>query len=61
MERKKLRRSTLLFCFILIAIIIFPIFSANWNFSFDEKSDPEFNEELEQHYEQLFFWNETIN
>ena len=43
MERKKLRRSTLLFCFILITIIVLPIFFANWNFNFDEqKSDPEF-------------------
>ena len=42
-EREKLRRSTLLFCFILIAIIVSPLFLVIWNFGIDEQSsDPEF-------------------
>jgi len=42
-EREKLKRSTLLFCFILIAIIVSPLFLVIWNFDIDEQnSDPEF-------------------
>jgi hypothetical protein len=42
-EREKLKRSTLLFCFILIVIIVSPLFLVIWNFGIDEqKSDPEF-------------------
>ncbi|MHC3129200.1 MAG: hypothetical protein IBV52_03890 [Candidatus Bathyarchaeota archaeon] len=42
-EREKLRRSTLLFCFILIAIIVSPLFLVIWNFGITEQcSDPEF-------------------
>ena len=42
-ERKKLRRGTLLFCFILIALIVSPLFLVIWNFGIDEqKSEPEF-------------------
>jgi hypothetical protein len=36
-ERKKLRRSTLLFCFILIIIIGLPLFLVIWNFGIDEQ------------------------
>lgn len=42
-EKEKLKRSTLLFCFILIAIIVSPLFLVIWNFGIDEQnSDPEF-------------------
>ena len=42
-ERKKLKRGTLLFCFILIVIIVSPLFLVIWNFGTDEqKSEPEF-------------------
>jgi len=42
-ERKKLKRSTLLFCFILIVIIVSPLFLVIWNFGIDkQKSKPEF-------------------
>jgi hypothetical protein len=42
-ERKKLKRSTLLFCFILIALIVSPLFLVLFNFGIDEqKSEPKF-------------------
>ena len=42
-ERKKLKRSTLLFCFILIVIIVSPLFLVVLSVGIDEqKSEPEF-------------------
>ncbi len=42
-ERKKLRHSTLLFCFILIAIIVLPLFLVALNVGIDKQSsEPEF-------------------